>query len=197
MGRIAAATVLVVAGAWCVGFVWFVDVAFRPASPAPRADGIVVLTGGSNRIDTGLRLLEAGRAPLLLVSGVSPGTDAARLARDAGIDPAEIAGRVTVGQNAISTRGNADETVPWARRAGMRRIIVVTAFYHMPRALAELRRALPEVRFYACPVVPERSGETGRARRLELLAQEYSKFLFVSARLPYPTANLRAQTMSR
>ena len=36
----------------------------------------------------------------------------------------------------------------------MHSLIVVTAGYHMPRALAELRRALPDVTLYPVPVQP-------------------------------------------
>ena len=41
----------------------------RPADDRPT-DAIVVLTGGANRIERGLDLLQRGRAKRLLVSGV-------------------------------------------------------------------------------------------------------------------------------
>ena len=173
--------------AWLAGFVWFARMASRPAGPLPQADGIVVLTGGSHRIEQGLRLLAQGRAPLLLVSGVQPGTEVARLARAVGIDPGAVAGRVTLGQSAVSTRGNALETVEWVQRHDLRSVIVVTAFYHMPRALAELRRALPMTTLYACPVQVE-----GSARRtLMLLASEYTKWLVVQLDVPRSAADRR------
>ena len=43
------------------------------------------------------------------------------------------------------TRGNAAETAEWARAHQVRSLIVVTSAYHMPRALAELGRDLPDV----------------------------------------------------
>lgn len=173
------------------GFVWFVQTASRPSAAIPPADGIVVLTGGSNRIDSGLRLLADGAAPRLLVSGVLPGTDVGRLAADAGVDAGRIAGRVTLGQSAISTHGNAEETVQWVNRYRLRSLVVVTSFYHMPRALAELRRAVPGVVLYPYPVLPDALPENDTRRRLFLLGQEYAKWLFVRSGLPYPTANLR------
>ena len=174
---LAAATLLVLT--ILAGFVWFAHIATAPAPPPAPADGIVVLTGGSNRIETGLNLLAAAQAPRLLISGVLPGTDWHRLARAAGIAPATLAGRVTLGCSAISTRGNAEETADWAARHDLKTLIVVTAFYHMPRALAELHRALPNVALHPVPVRPDSPRNGGTRRRLLLLASEYLKFLAV------------------
>ena len=68
---------------WGVGFARFNSIARHTgAAPAP-ADGIVVLTGGADRIETALRLLIEGRAPYLLVSGVARGAELADLGRRA------------------------------------------------------------------------------------------------------------------
>jgi uncharacterized SAM-binding protein YcdF (DUF218 family) len=184
IARLVAAITAALALAWLAGFVWFVRLASAPADRVPHADGIVVLTGGSNRIEQGLRLLADGRAPRLLVSGVIPGTEVQRLARGAGIDPAQVAGQVTLGQSAISTRGNAEETVDWAARYNLHSLIVVTAFYHMPRALAELRRALPGTDLYPAPVQPDPPPAGDNGRTLTLLASEYTKFLAVWLGIP-------------
>jgi hypothetical protein len=53
-----------------IGFAWFVVQASRPTPPPPHADGIVALTGGADRVETALRLLAAGDAGKLLVSGI-------------------------------------------------------------------------------------------------------------------------------
>ena len=61
----------------------------------------------------------------------------------------------------------------------MRRLIVVTAGYHMPRALLEIGRALPGVALYPAPVQPPAMRgplDLGTAR---LLANEYDKLLAV------------------
>jgi hypothetical protein len=56
-----------------VGFVDFAeDVADAEPPADPRAEGIVVLTGGTARIDGALQLLAEGRANRLLISGVNP-----------------------------------------------------------------------------------------------------------------------------
>lgn len=168
---------------WGAGFLWFVHAAGETAPPPARADGIVVLTGGAERVRTGLYLLAEGRARLLLVSGAAQAATLADLARASGIDPAPLAARVTVGHAAASTHGNAAETAEWARQNHLRSLIVVTAGYHMPRARAELSEALPGVALYPMPVVPPalRHGET--LEMLRLLFGEYMKFLAVESGL--------------
>ena len=126
----------------------------RIAGPPPHADGIVVLTGGADRIEAALRLLSNGDGDRLLVSGTGGGANLNDLARSAGIDPGPLAGRVTLGRGAATTHGNAAETASWAQQAGLHSLIVVTAAYHMPRALTEIGRALPGVRLYPAPVQP-------------------------------------------
>jgi len=174
-------TALIAFGA---GFAWFVHAASQPAAPPPKADGIVVLTGGPERIETGLLLLAAGHAPALLVSGLGSALDTAELARRAGLDPVTLPGRVTLGRAATSTHTNAAETAEWVRREKIRSLIVVTAGYHMPRALAELRPALPGVTLYPAPVLAgmwRGPGQTNmaniKAPSWRLLAEEYVKWL--------------------
>lgn len=164
--------------AWCLGFAWFVQRVHRPYAPPPSADGIVVLTGGADRIQTALHLLQQNRAKLLLVSGAGTGVDFADLAHLSGLHAAPLAGRVTLGHAATSTRGNALETAAWVSRHDIHSLIVVTAFYHMPRALTELRRVLTGVALYPMPVRPPGlAGRDGWMLAVRLEADEFTKFL--------------------
>lgn len=163
------------------GFLWFLDAAAAaPEEPDRATEGIAVLTGGAERVQTGLRLLAEGKARLLLVSGAHPGTTLADLARASGLEAGALAGRVTLGREARTTRGNAREIADWARAHGLRSVRVVTAGYHMPRALLELRRALPEAVLVPHPVVPARlrdAAAAGRQRTWSLLVGEYLKLI--------------------
>jgi uncharacterized SAM-binding protein YcdF (DUF218 family) len=161
-----------------LGFLWFVTITQRPSDAPAHADAVVVLTGGADRVETGLHLLADGRADRLLVSGVAHGAELAALAHLAGLDPTPLAPLVTLGHAASTTRGNAAETAAWANLYSVHTVILVTGFYHMPRALAELSRACPALTFYRAPVVPA----AVRARNftgLRLLLQEYAKYLAV------------------
>jgi uncharacterized SAM-binding protein YcdF (DUF218 family) len=166
--------------AWAGGFAWFVHRANLVAAAPARADGIVALTGGSGRVETALRLLVEGRARIALLSGIGGGAELTQLAHRAGLDPAPLGNRVTLGRNATSTRGNATETAAWARENGVRSLIVVTAGYHMPRALTELAHAMPDVALYPVPVMPpamQAPGGVRDAATLRLMAEEYTKWL--------------------
>lgn len=160
---------------WLGGFAWFVHRATRDEPPPPRADGIVVLTGGAGRIRHGLRLLSEHKADRLLVTGIGGHAGLAALARHAGVDPTPLASQVTLGRGAQSTHGNASEIAAWARENGLHSLIVVTAFYHMPRALAEIGTALPDVALYPSPVTPSGADEDAAGPRL--LLEEYMKYL--------------------
>jgi len=175
--RLACWALFVVVVAWDMGLVWFIQYATRPEPPVPEADGIVALTGGAERVETALRLLQAHRAQWLLLSGTGIGVDLAVLAHRAGVDPVPIAAQVTLGRQATTTRGNALETAAWAHDHDIHTLIVVTAYYHMPRALTELRRALPEVTLYPEPVLRPQAGGLGPVVTLRLTAGEYTKYL--------------------
>jgi len=153
---------------WGGGFAWFLHVAGRRPALPPQADGIVALTGGAGRVETALQLLAEGRARIALISGVGGEAAFAALARRAGVVPGFDA-RVTLGREAQSTRGNAAETAAWVRANAVRSLIVVTAWYHMPRALGELAQALPHVALYPAPVAAEAPWR--------LVAGEYAKCL--------------------
>ena len=179
------------AACWLGGFVWFVNLTRRTAEQPPaHTDGIVALTGGAGRVELALRLLADGQADKLLLSGIGGGTDLATLGRRAGIDTAPLADRITLGRYAASTRGNGVEAAAWAEQNGIHSLIVVTASYHMPRALAELRQTLPDV--YLFPLAVRPAAERTPALRLE--AEEYTKYVLTAAGLSalFPRRELRA-----
>jgi uncharacterized SAM-binding protein YcdF (DUF218 family) len=192
-GRLRFWVILLLVGAacWASGFVWFLSVTHYPVVPPPlHADGIVALTGGAGRVEAALHLLASGRAKKLLLSGIGGGTDLATLGRRAGVETAPLANAITLGRYAASTRGNGLETAAWAEQNKIRTLIVVTAAYHMPRALLELRQALPDVSLFPFSVFPAGDdGALGKGPSLRLEAEEYTKYLLtksgLSAWLPH------------
>ena len=107
------------------------------ASRSATADGIVVLTGGVSRIDQAIKLLAAGAASALLITGVNRTTTVDELkeprARAASLS---TAASTSTGSPQHHRQRHRDQRVGGAATYGS--IIVVTSNYHMPRALAEL-----------------------------------------------------------
>jgi uncharacterized SAM-binding protein YcdF (DUF218 family) len=171
---------------WFGGFLWFVDRLPREvAEPARRTDAIVVLTGGSERVRSGLDLLERRQADELFVSGVHRGVDLSELLRVSQRPPEALACCVALGHEAESTHGNAIETAQWVRAKGFASLRLVTAAYHMPRSLMEFRRLMPGVDIVAHPVFPEHVKQDDWWRwpgSTSLLFSEYNKYLVALAR---------------
>ncbi len=128
-----------------------------PAADPSVADGVVALTGASDRrLEAAARLLEDGKAQRLLVSGVNRRNPSrADLLGVTGAVKTTFDCCVDLGFTAADTLGNARETAAWARSRRFRSLILVTADYHMPRAMLELRAALPEDEITAYPVATE------------------------------------------
>lgn len=175
---------------WLPGLVWYA--ATMPdavADSETRTDAIVVLTGGSERLSTGLQLLDEGLAEVLFVSGVHPDTTLDALLAEVAPVPEALHGRIALGQVATDTIGNAIETAVWMREHDHHSLRLVTAAYHMPRARLEFAAALPEARLVPHPVFPPNVKQQawwefpGTAL---LFATEYTKYLIARARLMLP-----------
>jgi uncharacterized SAM-binding protein YcdF (DUF218 family) len=123
----------------------------------------------------------------MLVSGVNRKTSPEDLRRVTGLDKALFKCCVDIGYQALDTVGNADETRRWASEKGYRSLIVVTAAYHMPRSLAEMRDAMPDVALTPFSVPGRGLGDgapwwlNGGASRI--LLEEYAKLLMAAPRL--------------
>ena len=169
------------------GFVLFATSVMRdPLGGSEKADGIVVLTGGDNRIVEGAKLLVEGRGKRLLISGVNRRTRREDVERVSGLDHKQFTCCVDLGYEALDTVGNADESRTWAKTNGYTRLIVVTSSYHMPRSLAELSLAMPDTTFIPHTVTPRSFPDSGwwlHVKTTKVLLSEYLKYLPAAARL--------------
>ena len=151
-----------------------------------EAEGVVALTGGSDRVLEAAGLLARGQGRRLLITGVNRATRDADLARILPMSKALFDCCVDLGYSAQDTAGNAIETRSWVRAHGIKGpLIVVTSNYHMPRALAELSAALPGTKLYPYSVVSDHVNvaELSDARVLRLLVREYLKYLRAIVRI--------------
>ena len=133
----------------------------RSAADSPNADAIVVLggvtvpavpprveieiEGGGDRLLHGLRLLRAGKAPLVIFSGgaltrltgshMSEARQFLQLAVESGVDSAVI----VLEEHSRNTHENAIHTRKLLEERGLREVLLVTSASHMRRAAAAFR----------------------------------------------------------
>jgi hypothetical protein len=103
---------------------------FQPTQPSgtPR-DALIVYGGGPGRLEAGMAWLKRGDAPVLVYSNVPGAMD---WAFDGFPKNQDTAGVLFV--PALSTSQNARNCMAFARARGWRRVILVTGWYHLPRA---------------------------------------------------------------
>jgi uncharacterized SAM-binding protein YcdF (DUF218 family) len=154
---------------WLFGFLWFAVTLPGPLDDTLRTDTVIVLTGSKGRIERALSVLEAGRAPRLLISGVDREVKPGELAAEFRIPPRLMKCCITLGYEAYDTRSNAIEAAGWVARRKARSVRLVTADWHMRRAAYELARELPDHVTVLEDGVPSRPS-------LSTLFLEYHKF---------------------
>jgi uncharacterized SAM-binding protein YcdF (DUF218 family) len=178
--------VLFVALAWGAGLLVFISElpAASSGRPAP-ADGVVVFTGGEDRVASAMAIFNGGAGRRLLISGVNPTVTRPTMAA---LWPGEAAlfdCCVDLGLEARTTQGNASELGDWTRQHGFSSLILVTSDYHMPRALIEARDRLPDVTITPFSVASGVLGDDGKPRDAagwRRLGGEYTKYLAARAK---------------
>ena len=136
---------------WASGmflFIW--QIPKTPENSIIETDAIVVLTGGSERMEEGLRLLSNNYAVKLFVSGAGRGVIVADLSNEKNLNR-----RIDIGHSARDTRENAIEVSKWVEQNGYRSLRLVTSNYHMARSILELKSAMPDITLIAHPVFPD------------------------------------------
>lgn len=141
------------------GFVLYVT-QVQPKSPDVVTDTVIVLTGGAGRVEAGFQILADKKAKSMLITGVHNKVKLTDLLRG-GITKDDIRNTVlqhcciTLGYVAETTQDNAAEAADWFRENKIPQnatIRLVTSDYHMPRALIQFHRALPQAQIYPWPV---------------------------------------------
>lgn len=141
------------AGLWALGFAAALMACFGSTDYRREADAVVVLgarayadgrpsTALADRVRTAAGLVQAGYAPILVVSG-GPGdgavheTDAMRrVAVSRGV-PAD---RILVDRDGVDTRATARNVAALLRARGARTALVVSHAYHLPRVKSTFDR---------------------------------------------------------
>ena len=164
---------------WLLGYPIFV-VMFQlrePDHPTKRTAAIVVLTGGDNRVQTGLKLFSERLSEKLYISGVHGSV------REEDITAQWTSNRplptccIILDYRAKTTQQNAEETKKWAAQNNIDSIRLVTGKYHMPRAALEFKEAMPNVNFFLHPV-EENEYNMANWKYWKISFIEYNKVLY-------------------
>jgi uncharacterized SAM-binding protein YcdF (DUF218 family) len=111
-------------------------------------DAAIVLTGGPDRLTDAARLLSSGATKHLLISGVGGRADLDDLIRVTPALAPYASCCIDLGHQALNTRGNAEEAASWARARKFKSLAIVTAGFHLPRAMLEFQKILPDMDLY-------------------------------------------------
>ncbi len=147
----------------------------KPEQPKQTTDAVIVLTGGSLRINAGLELYTNNLAPQLFISGVH------NLVKESEIRAMWDGSKplpeccITLGRVATTTTGNALEAEKWIKDNNIQSVRLVTSNYHMPRALMEFSsvHANSSVEIFTHPV-----REKSSTKYYGLAFDEYNKTIF-------------------
>ncbi len=174
---------------WVYGFIIFTGLVSSMNEPKEieKTDAIIVLTGGTNRIDRALDLLSEGKTDHLFVSGVNKSVKLKELLSTYRKPLPDCC--INLGYEADNTLGNAIETRKWVEANNIKTIRLITATYHMQRSLLEFHHALPDIKIIPHPVIPG-NFSPDEEKFWKLCFLEYHKLLLSFVRVVFYPAEI-------
>ena len=154
---------------------------------------IVILTGGTNRIKDGLKIIEDFRQSKkynykILVSGTGMGFTKNSLKKKLGpnFNPKLIECCIDLDSISKNTFTNAIETFKWTSKNNIKEFILITSNYHMPRALLEFKNVMPHLKIHTYAITPKKhniKNWLGSYQTFSLVLTEYCKYIIASIRV--------------
>jgi len=178
---------------WGIGFASYIGTVTSYVQPEinvnmPISNAIIVLTGGSERLNSGVNLLLAGKGEKLLITGVHPNVKDSSVLKD-NIVPIKIQKCcVVLGRNANNTFENATEAKEFLYKNNYKSMTLVTSHYHMPRSLLIFEKAMPDITIIPYPVFSssvDLKEWWSHSGTLFLLVQEYCKYAAVWLKMKF------------
>ena len=113
-----------------------------------NVNNIIVLTGNTGRLFSGLDLMSNNIKSRMLITGVAKGVKHSEIINNKDIKR----NRITLGYTAQSTLGNAIEATSWIKKYKINDIILVTDSWHMQRALLLFNASMPNIKISPYPI---------------------------------------------
>ena len=160
-----------------------------------KSSDIVILTGGTNRIKDGLKIINEFEKTStfnskILVSGTGKGFTKTSLEKNINFDFDFnlIECCIELDSISINTYSNAIETLKWAEKNNIAEFILITSNYHMPRAFLEFKYRMPNLKILTYPITPEKHNINmwlSSFQTFSLIFSEYCKFLIAKLRIAF------------
>ena len=158
---------------------------------------IVILTGGTNRIKDGLKIIEDFRKAnknnyKILVSGTGTGftKNSLKIKLGPNFNPNLIQCCIDLDSVSKNTFTNASETFKWTKKNDIKEFILITSNYHMPRAILEFKNIMPNLKIHTYAITPDK-------HEIENWLSSYQTFgLVFTEYFKYIVANLRIKLFS-
>ena len=160
-----------------------------------ESPNIVILTGGTNRIKDGLKIIEnfttfRTNDYKILVSGTGIGFTKNSLKNQLGtnFNPKLIQCCIDLDNVSKNTITNASETFKWTKKKDIKEFILITSNYHMPRAYLEFKNIMPNLEIHTYAITPNKhdiENWLNSYQTFSLVFTEYCKYIVASLRIKF------------
>tara|TARA_B100000242_G_scaffold39862_1_gene23761 strand:- start:70 stop:702 length:633 start_codon:yes stop_codon:yes gene_type:complete len=156
---------------------------------------IVILTGGTNRIKDGLKIIKDFRKSKkkfykILVSGTGAGFTKNSLKKQLGpnFNPHLIKCCIDLDNVSKNTFTNASETFKWTQKKKIKEFTLITSNYHMPRAFLEFKYIMPNLKIHTYAIIPKKhdiENWLSSYQTFGLVLTEYCKYIVANLRIKF------------
>jgi len=168
---------------WLCGIFMFISqIPDDHGIPMDDTDAVVILTGGSLRLEEGLSIFSAFNSKKLLISGIGDGVTVKDLLGASNSEHLldKVGAEVVLGNIATSTITNALETKIFMELNNFSSMRLVTSNYHIPRSKLIFEHIMPNKSIIYHPVYSVNFCKEGyyiSPRSFMMVASEYNKYL--------------------
>ncbi len=158
-----------------------------------KSSNMVILTGGTNRIKDGFKIIEALSETKkinfkILVSGTGKGFTKNSLVKklEPNANAKLIECCIDLDSSSKNTFTNAIETSKWVQKNNIEKFILITSNYHMPRAFLEFKNTMPNKKIYTFSIKPRKHNIEkwlSSYQTFNLIFKEFCKYLVANIRI--------------